>query len=132
MKRGAASQERSFTLGASLRALPVARRAVDAALWHLGHDPVERAQIAVNELVVNAITHGDLRPSDAIVLHITATDATGRVEVKQATQAHAQPRVSRDPGHGVGLRIVSSLADDWGCDAGPPGVVWFEVRSAVA
>jgi len=122
--------ERSFSLHASLETLAVSRRAVDETLWYLGHQRVEIARIAVDELVANAINHGHLDPADEIVLDISADSDRARVEVKQPTVIPDAPvRKSGEPGVGLGLRIVSSLTDRWGFEAGPPGVVWFEVGS---
>jgi len=123
--------ERSFLLHASLDTLAVSRRAVDETLWYLGHQRVEIARIAVDELVGNAINHGHLDPTDDIVLEISADSDRARIEVKQPTTiADARVREPGEAGVGLGLRIVSSLADRWGFEAGPPGVVWFEVGPA--
>jgi anti-sigma regulatory factor (Ser/Thr protein kinase) len=123
--------ERNFSLPASLDTLAVSRRAVDETLWHLGHQRVEIARIAVDELVVNAINHGHLDAADEIVLDISADSDRARIEVKQPTMiADVRVRKSGEAGAGLGLRIVSSLTDRWGFEAGPPGVVWFEVGPA--
>src|SRR3954451_17290327 len=47
---GSREMERSFLLHASLETLAVSRRAVDETLWYLGHQRVEIARIAVDEL----------------------------------------------------------------------------------
>lgn len=128
---GSREMERSFLLHASLDTLAVSRRAVDETLWYLGHQRVEIARIAVDELVGNAINHGHLDPTDDIVLEISADSDRARIEVKQPTTiADARVREPGEAGVGLGLRIVSSLADRWGFEAGPPGVVWFEVGPA--
>src|SRR3954470_779818 len=125
---GSREMERSSLLHASLGTLAVSRRAVDDTLWYLGHQRVEIARIAVDELVANAISHGHLDPADEIVLDISADSDHARIEVKQPTIiADARVRKSGEVGAGLGLRIVASLTDRWGFEAGPPGVVWFEV-----
>src|SRR3954463_5150292 len=128
---GSREMERSFLLHASLDTLAVSRRAVDETLWYLGHQRVEIARIAVDELVGNAINHGHLDPTDDIVLEISADSDRARIEVKQPTTiADARVREPGEAGVGLGLRIVSSLAARWVFEAGPPGVVWFEVGPA--
>jgi two-component sensor histidine kinase len=128
---GSREMKRSFSLHASLDTLPVSRRAVDETLWYLGHRRVEIARIAVDELVGNAINHGHLDPTDDIVLDINASSDRARIEVTQPTIIpDARVRKPGELGAGLGLRIVSSLADRWGFEAGPPGVVWFEVGPA--
>ena len=123
--------QRSFLLNASLETLSISRRAVEETLWHLGHQRVEIARIAVDELVGNAINHGHLHPTDDILLDISAGSDRARVEVKQPTIiADARVREPGEAGAGLGLRIVSSLTDRWGFETGPPGVVWFEVGPA--
>lgn len=122
---------RSFLLNASLETLAVSRRAVDETLWYLGHQQVEIARIAVDELVGNAINHGHLHPTDDILLDISAGSDRARIEVQQPTIiADARVREPGEAGAGLGLRIVSSLTDRWGFETGPPGVVWFEVGPA--
>jgi anti-sigma regulatory factor (Ser/Thr protein kinase) len=128
---GIQETKRSFLLNASMETLSVSRRAVDETLWYLGHQRVEIARIAVNELVGNAINHGHLDPTDDILLDISASSDRARIEVKQPTIIPDAP--VREPGDaraGLGLRIVSSLTDRWGFEKGPPGVVWFEVGPA--
>ena len=70
---GIQETKRSFLLNASMETLSVSRRAVDETLWYLGHQRVEIARIAVNELVGNAINHGHLDPTDDILLDISAS-----------------------------------------------------------
>ena len=123
--------QRSFSLNASLETLSVSRRAVDETLWYLGHQQVEVARIAVNELIGNAINHGHLDPADEIVLDISAASDHARIEVKQPTViANARVREPGEAGAGLGLQIVSSLTNRWGFETGPPGVVWFEIGPA--
>src|SRR3954454_17478568 len=93
---GSREMERSFLLHASVETLAVSRRAVDETLWFLGHQRVEIARIAVDELVANAINHGHLAPPDEIVLDITADSDRARVEVKQPTIIADAP--VREPG----------------------------------
>lgn len=107
-------------------------RAVRAVVHDLmAGEPAEVRDAAVlltNELVTNALVHGDGRFSleidrgrDAIV--VAVSDRNPDV-----------PRVlhpSGDREHGRGMAIVDSLADAWGTDWQPTyKVVWFELLMA--
>jgi anti-sigma regulatory factor (Ser/Thr protein kinase) len=92
------------------------------------------ARVAITELAANAVLHGHLRPDqDVVRLIIDVDDDHVRVEIEQPTEALrvriVDPRLG-DPDRvgGFGLRLVQELADDWGHDPGPPGIVWFELR----
>jgi anti-sigma regulatory factor (Ser/Thr protein kinase) len=89
------------------------------------HGLVEAARVLTSELVANAVLHGQ-GPIDVDVLR-----ADGRVRVAVTDQGDGDP-VPRpvdleDPG-GMGLVIVSTMAEAWGIDRLPGGGkrVWFE------
>jgi anti-sigma regulatory factor (Ser/Thr protein kinase) len=89
------------------------------------------AQLAITEIVTNAVRHGGL-DGGAIRLTIDADDVQVRVETEQATDASGahpvEPTIDGVMTGGFGLMLVEKLADDWGVDPGPPGVVWFQFR----
>jgi anti-sigma regulatory factor (Ser/Thr protein kinase) len=93
------------------------------------------ARLAVSEVVTNAVLHGGLGPDDTIrIVFETFDPTTLRVEVEQPTDAPAAaisspPSPEVESVGGFGLMLVSRIVDDWGVERGPPGRVWFELRS---
>ena len=106
-----------------------ARRALVSALRALGVDPivVDESEIVISELVTNAVRHarplpdGKIRVSWSVrasVVEIDVTDGGG------PTTPHPAPRSVWSAG-GRGLRIVGSLAHEWGVRENNSGsTVW--------
>lgn len=92
------------------------------------------ARVVISELVTNAIRHGHLRPDqDVLRLIIEVDDDHVRVEIEQSTAAGGVRIVNPRPDDpesvgGFGLRLTDALADEWGHEPGPPGIVWVEFR----
>jgi anti-sigma regulatory factor (Ser/Thr protein kinase) len=116
-------------LSADPRSIRVARSflASIARDLDLPTDTVSVAELALSEIVTNAVVHG--RPP--IVLHVQATPS--RLEVSVSDASPAQPRADEtrlDATGGRGLAIVAAVAGDWGCEADPTGPgkrIWFSV-----
>ncbi|MFG2304704.1 ATP-binding protein [Actinacidiphila glaucinigra] len=80
-------------------------------LWGMSGSLVDDVQLAVSELVTNAIEHGHGR----IVLSIAEAAGTVKIEVSDCNPAPAQVRSAQhDDLGGRGLMIVATLADSWG------------------
>jgi serine/threonine-protein kinase RsbW len=106
-----------------------ARRALVAELRALGVDPVivDESEIVISELVTNAVRHakpladGKIRVNWSVrgnVVEIDVTDGGG------PTTPHPAPRSVWSAG-GRGLRIVGSLAHEWGVRENNSGsTVW--------
>lgn len=117
------------TLGRQLSEVSRARSLVRGALlrWGLEH-LVAPIELAVSELVSNALRHGE----GLVGLTVALDDDELRVEVSD--QGGGQPRMRRtapsaaEPG-GWGLRLVDQLADRWGShrERGRT-LVWFTRR----
>lgn len=109
-----------------LRAVRDARHIAADALknWDLT-DLVDAVQLAVSELVTNAIIHAQSDPE----LAITLTPDAVRIEVTDRDSALPRPRmVAADATSGRGLAMVASLAREWGVTRRPEGkTVWVEV-----
>jgi PAS domain S-box-containing protein len=105
------------------RAVRKALAAVDAT--HLG----EVAELAVSELVTNAVVHAGTQ----VRVRITAEPTAVRVEVGDGSPRLPVLRGWTDTaGTGRGLRIVDQHADRWGAGRVDDGkVVWFEVGRPV-
>ena len=105
------------------------RRALVSQLRVLGVDAivVDEAEIVISELVANAVRHakpltdGTIRVDWSVkagVVEIEVTDGGG------PTTPHPAPRSVWSQG-GRGLRIVGSLAHEWGVRENPSGTtVW--------
>ncbi|MET9480323.1 SpoIIE family protein phosphatase [Streptomyces sp. NPDC006638] len=102
-----------------------ARRLVHGRLLDWGlPDAVETAELMVSELVTNAVHHAR---SHHVGLRLVRTDAL-LCEVQDDEPAPATLlSASREDEFGRGLRVVSSLAREWGTSSTPHGkTVWFE------
>jgi serine/threonine-protein kinase RsbW len=93
-------------------------------------DPgVEPAQLAVSELVTNAVRHGGATTDeDSIELRFARRGGRLRVSVlDRSTGAAPAPRTGGESG-GWGLAIVEAVTRAWGhCHQDGRTVVWFEV-----
>ena len=117
-----------FDLDAAPESAPLARRALgrfldDSCVADRAYD----AQLAVSELVTNAVLHGR-RP---ICMRVEVTDECVRVEVVDGSPI--SPSFSMlDPTAltGRGLMLISDAADRWGVEALEDGkAVWFELHA---
>jgi anti-sigma regulatory factor (Ser/Thr protein kinase) len=107
---------------------PRARRALARFLAGTRfEDRADDAQLAVSELVTNAVLHGRL----PICLRVAVTDGCVRVEVVDGSPI--SPSFSMlDPTAltGRGLTLISTAADRWGVEALADGkAVWFELHA---
>jgi len=115
-------------------AAPSAARKALASLngsLHLISEPRLRdAQLAVSELVANAVRHGG-RSGEPIVLSVRATPAVMRVEVRDDGAGFEEAPLAKEPeddrGGGWGLPIVAALGHRWGVDRDATTTVWFEI-----
>lgn len=113
------------TFAATVDAPAQARALIRAAL---DCDPrVGAAQLAVSELVTNAILHGGLGSHAEVEVHVRCTSAHVRVSVVHAGDGRHADRGRGGVG-GWGLPIVASLASAWSLDSvGATTVAWFEL-----
>ncbi len=104
-----------------------ARRAVRQAAEGAPSEMVDRAELAVSELVQNAL---DQASTCAVAIWHSALQRGMRVEVEDAAGGTPQIRpLSPDRPGGFGLRIVDGVVDRWGWEPLPFGKrVWFEVE----
>lgn len=103
-----------------------ARSLVRSALreWSL-EEFSERAELAVSELVTNALVHAATEVSVDVRLE------AGRLRVEVRDGSRRRPVLREHPstsGTGRGLRMVAEVTDDWGAEVRRGGkVVWFEI-----
>jgi serine/threonine-protein kinase RsbW len=128
MALGATSaSQRTVRLPFGRDAVPLARQRIvaDLATRRVPQQVVDEAESVVAELVANAVRHADCLPDGSVRLHwwtrdgvveIEVTDGGGRTHPRPLPQARSQWAVS-----GRGLRIVRSLAHEWGVIDGVGG-----------
>lgn len=121
----------SCTLPPEPQSIPQARRFVVDALPGLRHDDAEIVVLMVSELATNCVLHAG-STFDIVIQH---TGRYVRVEVTDAGPGLAAARSPRsNERNGRGLRIVESLAEDWGVipAPAPPGkTVWFTAEARI-
>lgn len=121
----------ALSLGAGPRGVQDARRWVVGTFEDIGRtDLVESAEMAVSELVTNALLHG----KPPIQVRVRGTQEHPRVEVRDGSvEPPEMPTVAADDDldgllltFGRGLSIVARASDAWGAEIEDDGkVVWF-------
>jgi serine/threonine-protein kinase RsbW len=105
------------------------RRALVSRLRALGVDAVvvDESEIVISELVANAFRHAKPLPDGTIGVSWTVRAGVVEIEVTDGggpTTPHPAPRSTWSAG-GRGLRIVGTLAHEWGVQVQPIGsTVW--------
>jgi two-component sensor histidine kinase len=105
----------------------VAREAVRAAAgqW-VPAEVVSGAGLCASELVTNVLLH-----TDCSRCHLVVSYEHGELSMAVHDDSPELPAISADRGdeHGRGLRIVASLASDWGVVREPPygKSVWLRI-----
>jgi len=88
---------------------------------------IDEAEIVISELVTNAVRHARALPDGSVRVHWKVKDGAVEVEVTDgggSTAPVPAPRSLWSP-TGRGLRIVRSLAHEWGVLEGRSGrTVW--------
>ncbi|MDA8046805.1 MAG: ATP-binding protein, partial [Actinomycetota bacterium] len=115
-----------LTLGREPDAVPKARRFVGLCLGSEPVGTVQDIQLAVTELVTNALLHGE----PPVAVRLIRQDTTIRIEVEDTGRnLPMQPIHDPDAMTGRGLALVGALSTAWGVDAGsrPGKVVWAEL-----
>lgn len=121
----------ALTLGAGPRGVQDARQWVGDAFEGMGRtDLRECAELAVSEVVTNALLHG----SPPIQVRVRGTQEHPRVEVRDGSSDPPTLAAATDPDDaeallltfGRGLNIVARASDAWGAELEAVGkVVWF-------
>lgn len=104
-----------------------ARRYVRETFEH-GHPRLDDLELAVSELVTNAVLYSDSAIDGDVELRLAARDKTVRVEVADEGAEYTRPHLrDGDPGGGHGLKIVGTLGR-WGVLDRPDGrTTWCEI-----
>ena len=109
----------------------MARRLIRSSLVSWGLDDLVSAlELAVSELVTNAMVHG----VGHVEVQLTANGTNVRLEVLDQGSDVAIPApspVTRGEPGGWGLRLVDEVSDSWGAVTGPTETrVWMERDAA--
>jgi len=87
-------------------------------------------QLAVSELVTNAIVHGIAQAEGEIELHVAVADDIVRVEVCDPGPGFSPAEPTASGETGWGLRLVDGLVECWGVAPDGPHCVWVEVGAS--
>ncbi len=112
--------------------VPTARHFVSKVIADIPQEIADQVALMVSELATNAVRHG----GTAFEVRVERTSEELCVEVADSGQGlptvrQALPRDSS----GRGLRIIESLADNWGvrpANDGPGKTVWFTLSLSSA
>lgn len=116
-KSGSRSRVRTVRLPWSLESVTEIRRAVVEDLaGAVDQETVDEAETVVSELVANSVRHAKALPDGSIRVHWKVR--TPRVEIEVTDGGGEQSPVPRPQAEyapaGRGLRIVRSMAHEWG------------------
>lgn len=96
--------------------------------WILGD-----VMLVASELVTNAVRHSGARDGDVLKIEVHFGPDRVRLAVCDpgASQTLARPGPGGMPFGGLGLRLVSELAEHWGAERRPSGrqLVWAEIAT---
>jgi anti-sigma regulatory factor (Ser/Thr protein kinase) len=126
---GVASDKRTLRVQWAPSAAPRIRKELVEDLLGRGvaHEVIDEAEIVVAELVANAVRHAKPLSDGAIRVHWKVKNNVVEVEVSDGgglTAPRPSPPTTWGP-NGRGLRIVRSLAHEWGVVEDPNGrTVW--------
>lgn len=126
------SDKRTVRIPCAPSAAPRLRRALveDLVARDVSPEVVDEAEIVVSELVANAIRHARPLSDGTIRVHWKVKNNVVEVEVSDGggpTMPRPSPPTTWAPG-GRGLRIVRSVAHEWGVLEDPNGrTVWASV-----
>ena len=118
----------SRSLAAEPAAVREARSVVRLSLEPTDEDLVELVVLLADEVVTNAVVHGE----GPIDIAVDADEERVKVMVGDRSEARPLPRLpARYAEGGRGLSIVEAIASRWGVSATEAGKsVWFEIDRA--
>lgn len=116
-KGGSRSRVRTLRLPWSLESVPEVRHAIVEDLdGAVPEGTVDEAETVVSELVANAVRHAKALPDGSIRVHWKVRSPRVEIEVTDGGGEQApmpRPQAEYAPA-GRGLRIVRSMAHEWG------------------
>jgi hypothetical protein len=121
-------ERRAIELPVASMAAPLARQATRATLGEWGCGRTDDVELAVSELVTNAVVHARTAPT----LVLTLTVGAVQIEVHDAFRSGLIAAGAAGATGGLGLRVVGVLSDAWGWELTGPGKVVWAVFEQVA
>jgi hypothetical protein len=121
-------ERRAIELPVASMAAPLARQATRATLGEWGCGRTDDVELAVSELVTNAVVHARTAPT----LVLTLTAGAVQIEVHDAFRSGLIAAGAAGATGGLGLRVVGVLSDAWGWELTGPGKVVWAVFEQVA
>lgn len=86
---------------------------------------LEAVELAVSELVTNAVVHANSPVS------LTLVDHDGDVQIRVRDEASDPPvvrKISVEETGGRGMTIIEAISEHWGVEVEPPGkVIWLDI-----
>lgn len=122
-----------FILSARPEAGAQARRALQE--WMPALQRLDDAQLALTELVNNAVLHAGLENGGVLVIEFEALDGHNRFTVRHSGKPFevVERPPSQEAAASRGLAIVGRIADRWGVDGTDDQVwAWFELGRETA
>jgi anti-sigma regulatory factor (Ser/Thr protein kinase) len=118
----------SFELAGGPYAVTAARLALADLESQLETSVAFDVRLLVSELVTNSVQHAQVAAEDSIVLSVSFSERTVRVEVRDDGPGFEPPASPppEDADAGWGLFLVEQLADAWGVGEDRTSV-WFEI-----
>lgn len=117
-------------LAAGTNAVPAARKAFDPLAPLMAPERLDDARLLVSELVTNSIRHGALEPTDQV--EVTADVGEHKVRIRVLDPGRGFALGGRPPAagsQGLGLYLLSQLADAWSITVDGVTSIWFDIAT---
>jgi anti-sigma regulatory factor (Ser/Thr protein kinase) len=121
-----AQHKLEFTVESTPKASLQARAALASLLEVLAGETYADLRLVVNELVTNSVEHGPPGPISVSIELLPEGGVCGRV--RDGGAGGVEISEGQEPGTGLGLLIVDTLAAAWGASPGSSDV-WFEIAA---
>lgn len=116
-----------MTIPLSVEAARQTRRSFDRYSGTVEEALLDDLRLLSSEMVTNAVQHSGCRQGDPILVEVTTTGETVRVEVTDRGE-RKEPVRPRSQVPASGLQFVEVLSDRWSSGATDSFHVWFEIE----
>jgi two-component sensor histidine kinase len=118
-----------FRLPPDVRAPGIARGQLGALADELNASDLQALELSVTEIVTNSVRHAGLSADDEVWVRVWVQDNALRAQIRDPGRCFpATPTDGKEPGLGLGLRIVDALTRRWGIERNGGTVVWLEME----
>ncbi len=131
VRSGSGTRVVDLRLSASPEAVPAARHGLAPLQDVLTPDRLDDVRLLVSELVTNSLRHGSLGPRDEVELTVDLHDQAVRVVVRDPGSGFALGVRPSDGTvtQGLGLYLLSQLAEAWSITVDGDTSIWFVVST---